>query len=284
MSFINKSVNYSETVLLKTKYLSPLLHKFNNFISQQNTNLLSSSDYYIIPNNHKKFYLYTLSKQNLENCKENYNIFYFFPDSKSLDFYKKENLSDFYIETNLVFEDSYVFEGYLYEHDDRWNYLISDILLKNDQIITFDYTMRFSIINEIIIPKLNKLTKINNHMNISIHPIIHSENENMVQVFIDNFIFNTNIVCIEHIFNFNKTQYVHSNSDEQIADQTKKIQKGQFSDVYNVYNISSGEYEGILYVKTLQDSINLKKQLKNSDNIYVTCKYNSKFNKWEVKF
>ena len=58
MSFINKSVNYSQTVLLKKSFLSKDLEKYNDFILKTKLQKnIASENAFLIPNNHKKFYL-----------------------------------------------------------------------------------------------------------------------------------------------------------------------------------------------------------------------------------
>ena len=86
MTFLNNSVNYSQTALLKSSVLAPLLKNYNEFLLQskgssvvlnQDVNTGISYDY-IIPNNNKKYYLLVTKKSHLEKTNTNYNILYFF--------------------------------------------------------------------------------------------------------------------------------------------------------------------------------------------------------------
>lgn len=275
MSFINKSVNYSQTNLLKTNYLSPILNNYNNYLLKTIThnNSLSQLNYYIIPNNGKKFYLYVNKKKTLENCKEDYNILYFFP------YISSDDTTDFYIEIDNKFNHTFLFEGYFYKKDDKFYYLLTDILCKDDQIITCDYPLRYTLLNEIFFNTKN-LSNLNDHLTIGLHPIFQNEHENMIHIFLHNFIHKQDISSIEHVYNFKKIRIDKNISDKNNSD--KYIQKGKYPDVYNVYNIISGNKEGILYIKGLNESKYIKTIIKDSENKYILhCKYNSTFNKWE---
>lgn len=279
MSFINKSVNYSQTNLLKTNYLLPLLQKYNEFLLQSiaNNNSLSQLNYYIIPNNGNKFYLYINKKKVLENCKEDYNILYFFPYDIS------HLLSDFFIEINNKFNNSFLLEGYLYKKDNKYMYLLTDILFKDEQLITYDYSLRYTLINEIIF-NIRNLSNLNDHLTIGIHPIFENEHENMINIFLNNFIYKQDITSIEHIYNFSKTTINKIQNDCKNSSQNilKYIQYGKYPDVYNVYNIESGNFEGILYIKGLEESKKIKNIINNNDNkIKLECIFNLNFNKWQ---
>jgi hypothetical protein len=149
MSFINKSVNYSQTALLKTELLVPLLELYNNHLLNTKTDKtfsLNNTSNFIIPNNNKKYYLLITKKTTLEQTKETHNILYFFPDQTSVDVNKDNkllynSLSDFYLEINNSFSDSFLFEGYLYSSNNKHDFLITDILLKNKKVVSFDYNL-----------------------------------------------------------------------------------------------------------------------------------------------
>lgn len=274
MSFINKSVNYSQTNLLKTKYLSQLLHNYNSFLINEitNNNSLTQLNYYIIPNNNTKFYLYINKKKILENCKENYNILYFFPsdDSKS---------SDFFIEIDNKFNSTFLFEGYIYKKDNKSYYLLTDILFKDQELITCDYALRYTMLNEIFF-NITNLSNLNDHLTIGIHPIFQNEHENIIHIFLHNFIHKQDICSVEHVYNFKKIQ-IHKESPH-VGEENKKIGKGKYPDVYNVYNLNTGNNEGILYIKGLKESKCIKNIISNVDDLFILkCKYNSTFHKWE---
>lgn len=294
MSFINKSVNYSQSTRLQTKILVPLLKLYNNFLLNNNVNKnLLNKDIntglsldYLIPNNNKKYYLLITSKTNLENVKENYNIFYFFPDEISINAFKDNNLikntiTDFYLEIDNKFSDEYLFEGYLYKQNDKYSYLLTDILIKNSEVIHLNYELRYTLLNEIIlsIPP-GSLNELNNHMSINIHPIFNRANENLVKIFKNNFIFKNELCSIENIDNLKKQRIFDKIIQE---DDVKFIEIGKYTDVYNVYNHKTNNYEGILYIKGLKESKHLIELFKKSSNsrILLKCKYNINFTKWQ---
>jgi len=62
----------------------------------------------------------------------------------------------------------------------------------------------------------------------------------------------------------------------------KKIVKTKTSDVYEVYNINTNNFEGILYVNTLKKSKHLLHLFKELDEKQLLCQYNKIFQKWET--
>ena len=294
MSFINKSANYSQTTSIKTDILLPLLKTYNNyllnlnvsndkFILNKDINSGASLDF-LIPNNNKKYYLLVTNKRLLESVKDNYNIFYFFPDEQSIKNYNNNNnvkntMSDFYLEIDNKFQDSYLFEGYLYMKDEKYSYLLTDILIKNGSVIDLKYELRFTLLNEIIL-SCGSLKELNNHMSINVHPMFTRSNENLIKVFEHNFIFKSELCCVENINNFNKQRFL-----KQVPqlDDIKFIEMGKYTDVYDVYNKTTNNYEGILYIKGVKESKYLKELFKNSSNarISLDCKYNTHFTKWQ---
>lgn len=290
MSFVTKSVNYSQSFLLKNKILQPILKLYNDYLLKQNilrdkfclnkdinTGVLQE---FIIPNNNKKYYLFITNKTHLEWSKDNYNILYFFPDDFSVQSFScndiiKNTLSDFYLEIDNKFENDYLFEGYLYNNNEKYQFLITDILVQNNTVVSADYNTRLTILNEIIMDRY--LKDLNNYMNINLHPVFSKENENLIKIFKQNFIYKQDICCIESIHNFIKTRFLDIN---HIEDCEKIVEVGKYSDVYNVYNIETNNYEGILYIKGLRESKNMRELfIKNTKNI-LKCKYDNRFKKW----
>jgi hypothetical protein len=286
MSFINKSVNYSQTVLLKSKCLAPVLTSYNDHLlqSQKHTSISASIDYHVVPNNNRKFYLYIVKKSILENCTDDYNLLYFFPDTLTTESFSQSKtlahgVSDFFVEINNTFSDSYLFEGYMYNMDEKLTYLISDILTKNDNVVTCDYALRYTLINENLM-HIQDTTNLNNHLCIGIHPMFHCENESMLKIFYNNFIHKNEVTSLETIQNFVKTRYTRPN-EMKVSIVKKRIKKGKYTDVYEVFNIVSGNKEGILYIKGIAESKYMKsKFVHDSIEIETLCSYNETFNKW----
>ena len=296
MSFINKSANYSQTFLLKSQ-LSNVLKVYNQHITTLNNNnadFYIDSTYSIVPNNNIKYYLYVTNKNKLENCRENYNILYFFPDKYTVDYFEHNkalsfSLTDFFLEIDNKFQDSYLFEGYLYKYDDNMHFLVTDILAKNDAIITCDFALRYAILNELFLDTKG-LQKLNNHMSIGLHHTVSSECEHLVAILKNNFVFSNQINFVEkiHHHNFKKERSVPTPQTQTISSPTQilrmLIKNGQYTDVYNVFDPETGNSKGILYVKGLKESKYLKRITKSkhlNENVYLQCKYNMTFSKWE---
>ena len=284
MSFIKRNANVSLCNILKEKYLIKTLEAYNQFQLESNT-AYDSLDYYIIPNNDLKYYLYTTKKSNIESCKDNYDILYFFPDEQSLKNIQNKRqinkVADFYVEIDSTFEKNYFFEGYLYKakESEEYTYLITDILAKDNNIISCDFALRQTMINELITAQKT----FNNHLTIGIHPIFHSRSENIVQMFLDNFVFQEDIKSIEHVYDkqFEKRRF--SKTVNSFPDCEKRIERGSYADVYNVYDVNTGNHQGILYIKGINESKRMK-QLFHGDSpipIILNCSYNQHFKKWQ---
>ncbi len=282
-SFINKSVNHDQSILLKTKYLAPLLRSYNARI-QTNQPFDGGKQTFIIPNNNRKYYLYVTSKSSIETCKENYNLLYFFPSDNTVKYYSqckttKHVISDFYLEINNSFNNEMLLEGYLYEVNGKYTYLLSDILVRDGDVVDCDYALRHCLLNELVFEGKD-LRYLNDHLTIGVHNVFRTDNENMIAVFQNNFIFRHQLCAVEKINNFSKQQFVTeaNKHDKQLA---KRIENGKYADVYNVYNADNGDHEGILYIKGLKASKYIKAKLQNKSFILQDCVFNSTFGKWE---
>ena len=297
-SFINKSVNYSQTNLLKTKILAPLLSSYNDFLFKQkvNTKFCFNKDIetgmsfdFLIPNNNKKFYLLLIKKKILDSTNNDYNILYFFADDITNEHYKSNNLvkntiNDFYLETENLCNDEYIFEGYLYNKDNKYEYLLTDILLKNGNVINLSYDLRYTILNEFVISiTREKLQGLNNHMTINIHPIFSIANENLINIFNNNFIHKQELCGMERVCNTTRQRFFDNSIEFFKKDQVsiKIIEKGEYTDVYNVYDTTTNNKEGILYIKGIKESQKIKVLFEKFSRIRLNCMYNKTFNKWQ---
>jgi hypothetical protein len=296
MSFINKSVTYSQISLLKQNILLPLLKTYNeHLLNVKSSNKPFDKDIntglsfdYIIPNNNKKYYLLITKKSYLESGtfnerqgNSNYNILYFFPDSN---INETNTIGDFFLEIDNLFEDEFLLEGYLYKgSDNNYEYLLTDILLKNKSILNVSYELRYVVLNEILLSiTREKLKALNNHMTINVHPIFNEQNQNLIKVFRHNFIYKNEICYLERVKDFEKTRFVGI-TDKQ--DCEKYIEMGKYTDVYNVYNKNSNNFEGILYIKGISESVKMKRLINNNNkHMLLNCTFNINFKKWQPVF
>lgn len=265
--FIDSCANYSEINVIR-KLLKPLLNDFNNHLVNINKKQFNlKNDYnFLIPNNGIKYYMFLTSKP-----KSKFKTCYFFPDK-----FTNEH-DEFFIEINdFGFEkDSYLFEGYLYNTD---TFLISDLLFIDSKLLEIDYITRHTIINSIFTRQHNN---INGFFNIGIHHYLR--NENLLPIFLENFIFKNTLKQIEHLNNINFEKTIE-NIDNNKQTCKKIIEKTKLVEVYNVYNIESKNNEGLLYIKSIKDSKKIKELFKNTDSTTLECNWNSNFNKWTVTF
>ena len=216
---------------------------------------------------------------------------YFFPDKNSKMYYNdyilvKNTIDDFCIECDLNFDDkSYLLEGYLYGNLDKMQFLISDILFKGDKLIDFNYYDRMQLVNSLFFNKIQKMCNLNNLISISIHHYITIP---LLKIFLNNFIWKTEVICIETVCNFEKKinfleQNKHNNNINNDCDVSiKKITKTKVSDIYNVCNLDTSNNEGILYISTLKMSKHLSSLFKENDELNLKCAFNKHFQKWYV--
>jgi len=297
--FLKSSSTFSETQLLKSKYLIPILESYNNSILESNKIKIKESQQYMVPNNNNKFYMFVTNKQDTTNNKNDskYKILYFFPSNEEKNKLFKHLITDFYVEidshkTNFT-KSNYLLEGFLYNKDAFNTFLISDILSVDNKIIECEYSVRYNLINNII--KEGNLDNLNGHLNIGIHSMFeynsdNIDNHNMIlKMFKSNFKFKNyiNYVQIINDNNLIKINTKCTNDDIQISSK-KTISKGKFIDVYNVFNINTNNNEGILYIKTIENSKTLRKMFQDKENngivfIEVLCDYNDHFKKWYPK-
>jgi hypothetical protein len=290
MSFLNKSVGYSQTIMLKNDILAPLLQSYNDFTLKKSGERIIDLDIntgisydYILSNNNSKYYLLVCKKKLLEsNSNQKYDILYLFPDrfntrndkAKTLD----ETETDFYMEIDGLFEDEFLLEGYLYNSDTGYEYLLTDILMKNRKIIDVSYELRYTLLNELVkVIGRDCLKKLNNHMTINVHPIFSTADETMLKIFNNNFVYKDQIKSIEKICGFTKKRYL----DRVKNSETKVIEPSNYTDVYNVYNTKTNNSEGILYVKGIEQSKMLKTILSDKTRVELICDWNTHFSKWQ---
>lgn len=294
--FIATSVNYSETNVLKSKYLSNILELYNQEIISEPRTLVNNTQKYIIPNNDNKYYLLIVNKNDItpSNINNKYKICYFFPEKDSSDtILTKNSKSDFYVEIDnyktTFNNNNYLFEGYLYNSNQQKTFLITDILAIDSKLIKCDYSLRYSLIYKLL--KQQNLHNLNGHLTIDIHSIFELDSEfydtsvqssQLFNIFKNNFIFKDEILAIETINETSLKKHteiqktVHSNKND-----IKIITKGKYIDVYNVHDKQTNNNNGILYIKGLNESRKIRTMFDNSDYIELNCSFNQHFKKWQ---
>lgn len=289
--FLSSSVNYSETELLKTQYLFKILELYNQQILSQSKHLISIEKQYIIPNNNQKYYLFIINKNEITQNQNNnkYKILYFFPhDKNTSNILTQNSISDFYIEIDnhiTTFDkNNYLFEGYLYNNN---TFLITDVLAIDSQLITENYSLRYALLYNLI--GNQHLYNVNEHLTIELHSMfeldpelndITQQKHQLFNVFKHNFIFKQDIIAIETIHE-NLLEKSNEILDTDIKIENKIIKKTKYVEVYDVYDITTNNHQGILYIKGLTESKQLKNLLINNDSINIKCSFNTHFKKWQ---
>lgn len=280
LKFLNNSVDYSEEYVIKN-VLYKYIETYNMFLYNYNSklNLSDKDSNIIIPNNNKKYYLF-IQKKNTKNT-----TLFFFPDLISKKYFNdflliKNTIEEFFIECDIRFDDnSYLLEGYIYENEGKKHFLISDILFKGDMLIECSYEYRFNMIKDLFYKRISVMENINNLLSIGIHNYI---SEDILPIFLNNFKWREQIICIEYINNFEKNKKLLSQKNKTSNNALKKVIKSKISDIYNVYNIDTNNFEGYLYINTIKMSKYISSLFKNNDVLKLECSFNTYFQKWQI--
>jgi hypothetical protein len=261
----------SLTTVLKQQFLKPVLELVNENLLKNP--IAHEQETCVLLNNNKKYYLYVNFRKNLEHYNGNDNLLYFFPDKSTVSSYLqiKNTLSEFYLEIDNYFKDSYLFEGYFYNNTD---YLITDVLVKNNKIISMDYPLRQSL----VIDLLSNYTS-SSIINIGVHPVFNIDNDQILKIFLDNFKYSSELIAKELVFDFNK---INTINNIPLRQSKKLLKKSKYYDVYYVYNIDTGNSEGILYIKGISESKYIKQLFEHNSERTRECIYNKVFFKWEM--
>jgi len=275
MSFINKSVTFSQTILLR-KLLAQVLNSVNEYYynASKTTKPFENDTYHVIPNNGVKYYMFIVNKNCIEQGKNSYNLLYFFQNDNTD--------QNFCIEINNMFNETLLLEGYLYNTcNSKKHFMVTDVLFKNNTVLQNDYKVRHALLNDLIKPMI----QLNDYITVSIHNVLQNDNEKMINIMFHNFIYNKQLCFIEKVYKFTKINFkTKTLVDEKCNKELKVVVKSNLPDVYVVKNISTCTKEGILYIKGLEESMKLHAIFKNVDTCQIQCIFNNKFYKWQPVF
>lgn len=169
-----------------------------------------------------------------------------------------ENIYDYRIDKRLVILGIFINNVFL----------IHDVISVNNVFINpneVKYEMRF-----IILQNVYKKLENFDFFKIEIHPNIYSNNVNrdiLMNIFYNNF----------------KYKNYYTETIKSTVQDKRIIKDNNFSEIYNVYDIKTNNYEGLLRIKTLQDSIDILEKYLNSPDKIFKCFFNYDFGKWEFK-
>ena len=182
-------------------------------------------------------------------------------------------------------KNCYLLEGYLFEND----MFFSDIIYPYYKL---NYTKRRDIIKNIInkenrvVPYIIQyrgkdiiLGKIMNVIKQEKDEIscLNKTFENLMRV---NFKYNNELSNSNLIFEKNIIKMDLKVEKVKREIELKEITRGKKIELYNVYNINSKNFEGILLIKTLKESKYIKNLFKNEEKLELMCKYNNDKKKW----
>lgn len=274
MSFISKSVNFSQPDYFKKELLMKALELYNVEYSKMHTSeqLSVPREDFIVPNNNNKFYLFVISKSKIDSSRAySFSTLYFFNDN-----------DDFFIETECKFpqaDSGLLLEGYLYkESNEKQHYLMTDFLVRGETVVDLDYPLRYQLIIELL-RNIPRGVLLNNHTRIGVHPVVSSENDQLVKIMKCNFRFSGQLTSTEVIYSrFRKRMHIETTLNETETNQV--IVKERYPDTYSVLD-KYGLKSGILFVKGLRESRYMRCITQGSPKVTLTCTFNNTFRKWQ---
>jgi hypothetical protein len=152
--------------------------------------------------------------------------------------------------------------------------LVTDYLMSNDTILEYSFKIRREILLKNFQYAFN--TIINDTISINIHKVL--ENDKLIDIFKANFLYKDSLNCIEEVVDdFKKTRTLDTFVHEP---KSMIIEKSNITEIYNVFEMDTNNYQGVLYIKTLVQSKALRKMFLNNDKQVITCEYNTVFNKF----
>jgi hypothetical protein len=150
-----------------------------------------------------------------------------------------------------------------------YEFKITDILIQNSiPVKTPEYTERRCIISRLFDDvTLNTLNNMDDIISFKL------------QGGYKNILIENKSVDIERINGYTK-EIVMKHERQQVLQQVNCISKTNLHDVYNVFNKKTLKDDGILYIKTLENSKYMKQLFNETVKIDMLCEFNYKLNKW----
>lgn len=287
--FLKNSLPYLEIDAIKKDILKGILEKCNNAYKTHCTILETISKYdsqnHYIVNNNQKYYLLIF------NYKPNYKTLYFFkapssaPSPQPSDNTLVPTDDSFCIEIDGTYfpKKHYLFEGYMYVKDNIMTFDTTDVIYV-DKYINAKYSVRRALLHELLYDNLEHLVLLNWTLNLGIHHVL--TNRDLIPVFQNNCKFKEMMCCIETVPDNSVNKTIELYSVPCIYGSVSKyITKGIYPDVYHVKDYYTNNDDGILYVKTLQDSVLMNKLFENgASEVVLEATFNNTLKKWSPVF
>lgn len=274
-------------------YIKDILYKIKEDEKKNKENYIEIDEEnkkYLLITNGSKYYIWIskYSEKREEKDLENKALVYIF--DKLLKREQWITIPDNIIDWGEYNE--YLLEGYLFENE----MYFSDMIYPNTKI---GYERRRDIMKRLIKSKIedkNRMIYIKEdrgELDIKLGKIINMielkedmKDETMKRLLLRNFKHKIKEEYIrEEIVNGReiiKTLIKKEILEEKIEE--KIIEKGEKIEIYNVYNKDTKDKEGILWVKSLEDSKKLKKRFELESKIIVDCKFDKKRQKWRIYY
>jgi hypothetical protein len=283
-------LNFTKNIELYYKdYIKNILYKIvedENIKRQNYVEVDEENKRYLLVTNGEKYYIWISKFSESKFLKdENKEL-----DNKAIIFIFNRNLDKeqwVIIPDNVIKwenSDEYLFEGYLFDNE----MYFSDTIYPN---FNRGYIYRRTIMKEIFTEKTEKMVYIREYRgekDIILGKIINmieikedGKDETMKRLILKNFKHNIKNTTEEIV---NGKDIIKSESKQDIKVDTiedKIIERGNKIEIYNVYNVESHNKEGLLWVKTLKQSIFLREEFKEDvTRIKIKCRYDTNKQKW----
>lgn len=252
---------------------------------------------YILPNNGNKYYILVCSVQNFKGIHaihhsiiHNHNSA---SDENNQDRVSASTPKEFSIELDTTHPlyracNGFLFEGYLYDKSDAlhpYDFYISDILFtKSDNcLLSIPYETRYLKILDLFRGHFDLFNNID--LTLNIKPANPFPKMEYIDLLIQNHQHASQLTCIEYILNH---MYSKENkpikSTGSILSSNSLVKKTLFktdkTEVIEVRNVHTNNYEGLLYIKNKEISHYLRTAIPTT-GLVTNCLFNTKFNKWQ---
>jgi hypothetical protein len=188
------------------------------------------------------------------------------------------------------FEES-VFEGYLYESGSTevpYDFYISDIIIKCGDVVEDAYDMRYFTLYDLVYEYdpdhsfvMDKLLNLDISINLRLPQVLSSKQN--LSLFCANHAHSSRVSHVEVVYGM----FDKRNEKVAVEKQSQRvmiIEKGQQSEIYNVFDTFKRNKCGILYIQNVSISKYLEAlfcQTTNGELKHI-CSWNARFEKWQL--
>ena len=292
----------------KDYIISRLKNKHNIDITKKHAFILNSKSIYFlektqhilsIKSSGTNYYLYFINKNNINYC--------FYIDRKIKSGYTYPRIiSVKYSFDDTIFQDT-LLDGELVRDindNDSWIFLITDMLIHKGKKLECNIINRFNTMYDMLTHDYNKNNEIDIYPLVVKKLFLYKEYDYLITKFIPSLPYKTNGIYFnslntkhanqlylfknntqqQHKKSYHNKQNTNSETKHSNTDIVLQIKQTGKSDIYELYckNRNEPHNIGLACIPNLRTSKLIRKITENTlSDIFVNCKYNEKFNKYE---